>query len=103
MMGLEEFSQMNILLSDWKMCFVPTVLFWKSVTSLLFFHKGFLVLWELFYVVVVYLFKISKQTKSGRIIIKALEHQSNVLLLLVRSHLSYHSYALSLNYILISL
>lgn len=48
MMGLEEFSQMNILLSDWKMCFVPTVLFWKSVTSLLFFHKGFLVLWELF-------------------------------------------------------
>lgn len=36
-------------------------------------------------------------------IIKALEHQSNVLLLLVRRHLSYHSYALSLNYILISL
>lgn len=47
-MGLEDFSQIIILLSDWKMCFVLTVLFWHSVTSFLLFHKGFLVLWELF-------------------------------------------------------
>lgn len=46
-MGLEEFSQIKILFSDWKTCFVPTVLFWNSVTYLLLFPKGFLVLWEL--------------------------------------------------------
>lgn len=47
-MGLEDFSQINILDSDWKMCFVLTVLFWHSVTCLLLLHTGFLVLWELF-------------------------------------------------------
>lgn len=52
-MGLEDFSQIIILLSDWKMCFVLTVLFWHFVNLPSVVSQGIPCALGTFYVVLV--------------------------------------------------